>query len=399
MKAKLWQTSTTGLLHPLVEAYTVGDDYKLDQQLLGYDILASKAHASMLASIGVLTKAELKKLIVALDNLNEEWASGVFKISQSDEDGHTAIEQYLTDKLGPIGKKIHTGRSRNDQALVMLRLYLKDNLEQVAFLNQDLVDAFNMAGKKAGKTPMPGYTHSQKAMPTTVATWLGSFGSAFADSHTILDATLTLIDQNPLGSAAGFGVSLPIDRDFTTESLKFQKTQSNPMYCGLSRGLFELQAVQALNPLMILAGKFAQDMLMFTTQEFSFFSLPDNLTTGSSIMPHKRNYDLFEIMRGQSHAFSAYAQQLQAIASGTGSGYNRDLQLTKGITLKAFEVAKNTLEVMALAVTQLKIDKVKLEAAMTEDLLTVTEINKLVQNGMPFRDAYVEVKQRLNLLH
>lgn len=397
-KAKLWQSGSGGL-HPLVEEYTVGDDYMLDQQLLGYDIQASKAHAAMLQSIGILTKTELKKLLKALDELFEEWNSGVFKVNQSHEDGHTAIELYLTEKLGPIGKKIHTGRSRNDQALVMLRLYLKDNLQHVASLNTELVDAFEQAGKTVGETPMPGYTHSQKAMPTTVATWLDSFASAFGDANIMLNAALDLIDQNPLGSAAGFGVSLPIDRDFTTENLKFQKTQVNPMYCGLSRGLFELQAVHALNPIMVLAGKFAQDMLMFTTQEFAFFSLPDSMTTGSSIMPHKRNYDLFEIMRGQSNAFAAYGMQLQAIAGGNGSGYNRDLQLTKGITLKAYETAKNTIEVLTLAVAHLEINKEKLSEAMSDELMSVAEINKLVEKGVPFRDAYMEVKQRLNLLH
>lgn len=395
MKTKLWQTGSGGTLHPLVEMYTVGDDYKFDQQLLGYDIKASQAHVAMLASVGLLTKSELKQLIKTLEGLYEEWFSGTFKVLPAHEDGHTAIELYLTDKLGTIGKKVHAGRSRNDQALVMLRLYLKDNLQQVASLVLELVNAYDGAAKKAGNTPMPGYTHSQKAMPTTVAIWLDSFGSAFEDSQGLINAVLDLIDQNPLGSAAGFGVSLPIDREFTTKQLEFQKTQSNPMYCGLSRGLFELQAVQALNPIMILAGKFAQDMLLFTAQEFNFFSLPENLTTGSSIMPHKCNYDIFEIMRGQSHAFGGFSQQLQSIASGNGSGYNRDLQLTKGITLTAFEVAKDTLSVLALAVSQLKINDKVLAKAMTEEMSSVTRINKLVKQGMPFREAYQKVKSAM----
>jgi argininosuccinate lyase len=395
MKSKLWQTGDSGELHPLVESYTVGNDYELDQHLLGYDIQASKAHVAMLQSIGILTKSELKKLTTALDELHEEWASGVFQVKQSDEDGHTAIELYLTNKLGETGKKVHTGRSRNDQALVMLRLYLKDNLNQVAVLVNELADAYMAASKKAGNTPMPGYTHGQKAMPTTVATWLESFGAGFEDTQLLLAATNELIDQNPLGSAAGFGVSLPIDRAFTTKSLAFQKTQSNPMYCGLSRGLFELMAVQVLNPLMVLAGKFAQDMHLFTSQEFNFFSLPHILTTGSSIMPHKRNYDLFEIIRGNAHAFSGYSQQLQAVAVGAGSGYNRDIQLTKGITINAFNTAKSTLEVLTLAVSHLKINKEVLSSAMTDELNSVAKINKLVEQGVTFRDAYQEIKQKL----
>jgi len=392
---KLWQSGSGQGLHPLVENYTVGDDYLLDQRLLGYDIHASEAHVAMLQSIGILTKTELKELNEALGSLYKEWVSGFFKVLPEHEDGHTAIEIYLTEKLGQVGKKIHTGRSRNDQALVMMRLYLKDKLAELAGMSTQVAMTYETAAKKAGATPMPGYTHSQKAMPTTVATWLCSFADGFADVQALLTATIGIIDQNPLGSAAGFGVSLPIDRQHTTNSLDFQKTQANPMYCGLSRGLFELMAVQALSPLMVLAGKFAQDMLMFTTQEFNFFSLPANLTTGSSIMPHKHNYDLFEIMRGQVNGFGSYSQQLQAIACGTGSGYNRDLQLTKGITIAAIDSTMATLKVLELSVGQLKLNKDALVAAMTGELNTVAELNKLVERGVPFRDAYQVVKQGL----
>jgi argininosuccinate lyase len=392
-KRKLWQDETLETLNSMIESYTVGNDYLLDQQLLGYDIKATKAHVAMLHSIDLLTKDELKHLNEALDTLYKDWDSGSFTVTNEHEDGHTAIELYLTEKLGDTGKKIHAGRSRNDQSLVMLRLYLKDNLQQMSSLLKTLVKAYASATKKVGETPMPGYTHGQKAMPTTVATWLDSFRVAFADTLIVIDATSQLIDQNPLGSAAGFGVSLPIDREYTTKYLKFQKTQENPMYCGLSRGLFELMAVQALNPIMVLAGKFAQDMLLFTTQEFNFFSLPRNFTTGSSIMPHKQNYDLFEIMRGRAHAFSAYAQQLQAICAGTSSGYSRDLQLTKEITLNAFEITKGTIAVLALAVSSLQVNETALANAMTGELQTVAEINRLVEQAMPFRDAYLQVKK------
>ncbi|HZL08234.1 MAG TPA: lyase family protein, partial [Candidatus Dormibacteraeota bacterium] len=261
-----------------------------------------------------------------------------------------------------------------------------------------LADAFAAAATNAGSTPMPGYTHMQKAMPTTVAIWLSSFADGFTDSRKILAATLEVIDQNPLGSAAGFGVSVGIDRDHTTKTLGFARTQKNTMYCGLSRSLFELLAVQALTPLMVLAGKFAQDMLMFTTEEFGFFSLPDSFTTGSSIMPHKHNYDLFEVMRGNAHSFTSYTGQLQAISVGMGSGYQRDLQLTKGTTLHAFDIAKSTLEVLALAVSSLRIDEKRLKDAITPEMLSVTAINKLVEQGVPFRDAYNQVKLELHKL-
>ncbi len=394
MTNKLWQASQGGL-HPLVEQYTAGDDIIYDQQLLGYDITASMAHAKMLESVGLLTSEELQELLKGLTELQKLWEAGSFQITQDQEDGHTAIEQYLTEQLGEVGKKIHAGRSRNDQALVMMRLYLKDSLEQLSASVANTAATYLTAAEKYGDVPMPGYTHLQKAMPTWVSTWLGSFADGFGDVQPLIDVTKDIIDQNPLGSAAGFGVSLPIDRQHTTDTLGFAKVQANPMYCGLSRGLFELMVVQALAPAMVLAGKFAQDMLVFTTQEFNFFSLPDDLTTGSSIMPHKHNYDLFEIMRGQANAYGGYSQQLQSVINGTGSGYNRDLQLTKATTLNAIKVAKDTLEVLSLAVSQLRVNEDVLAAAMTGELNTVDQANKLVQQGMSFRDAYNQVKQGL----
>ncbi len=396
--SKLWQVSGNVKLHPLVEAYTIGQDYLSDQQLLGYDIVASKAHAEMLQSIGVLSREESVKLTAVLDELYNKWEHGNFVIEQHQEDGHTAIEQYVIDQLGDIGKKLHTGRSRNDQSLVMTRLYLKHSLGQALELTSRLADVFNQTADKAGNTVMPGYTHMQKAMPTTVAIWLTSFADGFSDLRGLLEAIRDIIDQNPLGSAAGFGVSLGIDREHTTKSLGFKKTQNNTMYCGLSRGLFELLSVQALSPLMVLSGKFAQDMLLFTTEEFGFFSLPASFTTGSSIMPHKHNYDVFEIMRGNAHAFGSYVAQLQSISGSIGSGYQRDLQLTKAITLQAFLIAMTTLEVLYEAVSSLKIHRVKLAASITPEMLSVSRINKLVEQGVPFRDAYNQVKLELHKL-
>lgn len=390
---KLWQSTATGTLHPLIEAYTIGDDQVLDQMLLGHDITATKAHAHMLEKIGVLTHEEYRQLADALDELLQAWQQGEFKLTTEHEDGHTAIELYLTEKLGPIGKKVHTGRSRNDQALVMMRLYIKTELETVVDKLQAVAQAY--AGKIAsiGQTEMPGYTHTQKAMPSSVGMWLGSYHDAFSDLRQLVTHSIAAIDQNPLGSAAGFGVTLPLDRQMTTDELGFATIQENPMYCGLSRGIFELIAVQALNPIMTFAGKFAEDMLLFTSQEFNYFKLPVTMTTGSSIMPHKRNYDVFEIMRATAHAFPNYAFQLQAIATGAGSGYHRDLQLTKKITMDAFTSALDTLEVLALCVSELEANTDRLAEAMTDELYTVAKINELVEKGVPFRDAYQQVKQ------
>ncbi len=393
MASKLWQSTATGSLHPLVESYTVGDDQVLDQHLLGHDITATKAHAHMLEKIGVLTSDEYQQLAAALDELLNEWKTGTFTLTSEHEDGHTAIELYLTEKLGPIGKKVHTGRSRNDQALVMMRLFIKTELEAVAEKLAAVAQAY--AGKIAtiGQTEMPGYTHTQKAMPTTISMWLGSYHDAFHDLRQLVAHSIAAIDQNPLGSAAGFGVTLPLDRQMTTSELGFAKVQENPMYCGLSRGVFELIAVQALNPIMVFAGKFAEDMLLFTSQEFNYFKLPVTMTTGSSIMPHKRNYDVFEIMRATAHAYPNYALQLQAISTGAGSGYHRDLQLTKKITMDAFTSALDTLEVLALCVSELEANTKRLAEAMTDELYTVAKINELVEKGVPFRDAYQQVKQ------
>lgn len=394
-KTKLWHINNTPSLHPLIEAYTVGTDYQLDQKLLGYDIQASKAHANMLQHIGVLSVTEANKLMHALDDLRDSWAKGDFEVTQEQEDGHTAIEAYLIERLGDIGKKIHAGRSRNDQALVMMRLYLKDQMEQANKQLAQLAKAFKEVAKRAGDTPMPGYTHMQKAMPSTVGAWLRAYSDAFQDGQVLIDATLQIIDQNPLGSAAGFGTTLAVDRTHTTKALGFKRTQENPLYCGLSRGLFELMAVQALQTPMLLAGKFAQDMILFTTQEFDFFSLPNSLTTGSSIMPHKQNYDVFEVMRGHAHVFGSYAQQLQAIVGGVGSGYHRDLQLTKATAINGCETAIATLEILAFVLKHLVIHKDKLIASITLDMLSVTHINELVDQGMPFRDAYIQVKKTL----
>ncbi len=393
---KLWQGDHGSVLEPLIEKYTIGNDHIWDQQLLGYDIQASRAHGGMLHAIGTLSDDEWQRLAQTFDDLYAAWKAGNFVIQEHQEDSHTAIEHHLVEALGDTGKKINTARSRNDQVLVMMRLYLKDSLREILAQTAGVVDAFTQRATQAGSVPMPGYTHMQKAMPTTVATWLGSFGDGFSDLQKILIATLEVIDQNPLGSAAGFGVSLKIDREQTTKALGFHRTQENPMYCAMSRGYFELLCLQTLNPVMVLAGKFARDMLLFTGQEFEFFSLPDSFTTGSSIMPHKHNYDLFEIMRGHSSSFPAHAQQLQAIVGSIGSSYQRDLQLTKEITVKALSTVEITLEVLTLAVKSMKLNEANLRASITEEMLSVTEINKLVEQGVPFRDAYNQIKSKLN---
>ncbi len=391
---KLWQIQTS--LHPLVETYTVGQDNLADQKLLPYDIKASKAHADMLHKTGVLAADENHQLQTGLDEILQKWKKGQFIITADQEDSHTAIENYLTLRLGATGKKIHTGRSRNDQAMVMVRLYLKENLTAIDKQTANLAKTLAAQAQKHSQTVMPGYTHGQKAMPTTVRTWLDSFAQGFKDSRIQINSALKLIDQNPLGSASGFGINTKlVDRQFTTKQLDFAKTQTNPQYCGLSRGMFEGAVLQSLALPMQLCGRFAADMMLFTMPEFRYFSLPDSFTTGSSIMPQKRNYDLFEIMRANVRTFLSKTNETQQITTGLISGYNRDTQATKQLLIENLELFNSTIQLLDLAAQNLAVHQDNLKSAMTDELYATDKVYHLVEQGTPFRDAYVKVKREL----
>jgi len=393
-RTKLWQVGDGP--HPLVEAYTVGEDFRIDSQyMVPYDVQASTAHAEMLCSIGILTKEELEQAKKGLAEVEVEWRAGRFKITQEMEDCHTAIEQYLTTKYGDVGKKIHTGRSRNDQSLTMLRLYMKATLQEFAGLAVSVADKFAAQSKLHGDVAMPGYTHLQKAMPTTVGVWLESFSHAFRDTDRITKSTIDLVNQNPLGSAAGFGINhLVLDRQKTTELMKFERLQENVMYCGFSRGHFEMITLQALNIPMVIASRFATDMMMFTQQETAFFSLPDQFVTGSSIMPQKKNYDLFEIMRANGKVFASLQSQVQSTIVGLGSGYHRDFQVTKKAFVEAVGLAMTTLRLLEVCLPELKVNTERLKAAMTQELFVTDDVYKRVAAGELFRDAYLDVKRK-----
>lgn len=391
--SKLWDKSAK--LNPAVEAYTVGNDYLLDMKLLPYDLKASLAHAKMLAAKDLLSEAEYKNIEKALAEIKNLYEAGDFAIKPEQEDGHTAIEQYITKEYGEAGKKIHTGRSRNDQVLTALRLYMKDILGELEAKLEFLNKIYTQKAQDAKDIPMPGYTHMQKAMPSSVSAWFSGYAEALNDLTVLVKATGEVIDQSPLGSAAGFGVKgLDIDREITTKELGLSQIQS-PIYAGLSRGYFELMILQNCELIMTLCGRFASDMLLFTTQEFDYFSLPVEYTTGSSIMPNKRNYDLFEVMRGNAKISAAYSMQVQNIVAGIGSGFQRDLQLTKEPFLKGTELALTTLELLAKVVTEIKINDKKLRAAMSEDLYATEKAYELVKQGIPFREAYMKVKDEL----
>lgn len=392
---KLWQKSNNQSVDKDVESYTIGNDYILDMELVAYDIQGSRAHARGLKKIGILTTKELHMLEKGLNKIFTLWKSGKFHIAPEQEDMHTAIEDFLTNICGDTGKKIHTGRSRNDQILVALRLFSLDKLHTTFSLIKDLIKAMNVTIKKYQTYKMPGYTHMQRAMPTTVSTWLGSYRDALADDVVLLKSVQNILDQNPLGSAAGYGENiLGIDRTFTARELGFKRVQKNPIYSAMSRGKFELMMLQALSHIMMDLGKLASDLLLFTTQEFGFFDLPHSFKTGSSIMPQKKNFDVLELMRGNVAIFNGYVFQIQELIKNLPLGYNRDFQLMKEPFLKGVSLAMNTIAIATKVVSHLHVNQDAIQRACTPDLYATDEAYQLVKNGMPFRDAYREVGKK-----
>lgn len=396
---KIWDRKgakeTNSQVNKAVEDYTVGVDYLLDLELLPYDIQGSLAHAKMLHEIKIISTKELATATEGLNEILKLWKAGKFKIDKSQEDSSTAIEMYLTEKYGDVGKKIHTGRSRNDQILVTTRLFTKEKFIQIEKDTKEVIKALEIQIKKQGKVKMPGYTHMQRAMPSSVGMWLGSYRDSLKDDLILLSAAREIIDQNPLGSAAGYGENiLGLDRKFTTEELNFKRVQNNPMYCGFSRGKFENIVLQAMGNVMFDLGKLASDLLLFTTKEYNFFALPDSFRTGSSIMPQKKNYDVLELTRGNIGIFEGYKDQIGNVIRNLPAGYNRDFQLTKEPYMKGMKLAQDTINIMSLVVKNLEVKRENLEKACTPELYATDEALKLVKGGKSFREAYQEVKEK-----
>jgi len=393
--AKLWNTQQ-GKLHPAIEAYTVGEDYKLDMILMPYDIEASKAHAKGLHKIGILNDEELDQLIEGLDKLMKKWEAGDIEITLKDEDCHTVIENFLIEKYGEVGKKIHTARSRNDQVLTALRLMMKADIKKLTHATKELSQTFNKQAEKYPLSPLPGYTHTQQAMPSSVAMWCENFAEALNDDAEFLNTIYTHINKNPLGSAAGYGVSFPLDRKFTAQEMGFAEVQKNPIYCQNSRGKFESLFLEGLAQIMLTLGRYASDMLFFTTQECKFFSVDPSLTTGSSIMPQKKNLDGLEILRGNVSVIIGYQQIIKDISKGLISGYHRDLQLIKKYLIESIKIVITSIEVAKLYVEGSTPNEKEIEAKITPEIHMAEHANKLVQEkGIPFRDAYMQVKNQL----
>jgi argininosuccinate lyase len=393
--AKLWQSTSTSL-HPLVEKYTVGNDYILDAKLLPFDIEASIAHSHALVKMKVLTVAEQKKLEAGLKEILKLHNAGKFEILQSDEDCHTAIENYLVKKLGTLGKKIHTCRSRNDQVLVATRLYTRKKLKQISAEVVKTQKVFLKLAKKYEFLPMPGYTHTRRAMPSSVGHWAAAYVEELINDHMILESAYKLNDQNPLGAAAGFGINMPLDRKLTTKLMGFDRVQVNSLYCVNSRGPTESYILSVCTKIMMTLGRLSNEMIWFSTPEFAFFQFPNEFTTGSSIMPQKKNPDVFEILRSNVNVIVALQSQIKDISKNLISGYNRDTQLTKEPLIKGLGITRRSLEIVALVMEKVTPNKEVLMNSISPEFLAVHEANRLVKKGMAFRDAYQQVKENLD---
>ncbi len=380
-----------------VKEFTSGEDVTLDQFLVKYDVLGNLAHATMLSKIGILSASELEKLKRELKTILKLDKEDRFQINTFDEDVHLKVEDYLTRKLDEIGKKIHTGRSRNDQVLVDTRLFSKERLLTIQEKVLDLCSVLVEFGEKNKATPMPGYTHFRKAMPSSVGLWILSFAESLLDDLILIKASYNLNNQNPLGSAAGFGVPINIDRELTTKLLGFEKVQNNVLYVQNSRGKIESAILSALSQIMLDLGKFSNDLIVFSSDEFEFFELPEFLCTGSSIMPKKRNPDVLELIRARSNKVFSYLSQTISIIKDLPSGYNRDLQETKEPLIRSFNIVDSCLDMAEAVIKNLKINENKLVNAFNSQIFAADEALNMVSKGTPFRDAYKNVE--LNFLH
>lgn len=389
---KLWDKGYA--LDKQVEEFTVGDDYIIDLKLVKYDCLASIAHAKMLGSIGILSKKEVARLTMQLERIIRLWERGEFKISKEQEDVHTAIENELTQRLGELGKKIHTARSRNDQVLTALRLYYKDNLRACIALSRQFMASASAFSSTYGSIRFPGYTHTRKAMPSSISLWTGAFIHSMGDNIKLLQSAYDLVDQSPLGTGAGYGIPIDIDREFTAKALGFAKVQPNPIYVQMSRGKFESTMLSALSQVMLDINKLASDLIVFSMPEFGYFIIPDRFTTGSSIMPHKKNPDVLELMRAKYHVVVSCEMQVKGISGNLLTGYNRDMQLTKEPTMQGLEITQQSLRIASHLFKGLKVDAEKCEEGLTEEVYATSHAYDLVKKGVPFRDAYKKISKK-----
>ncbi|MFT6795181.1 MAG: argininosuccinate lyase [Maribacter sp.] len=379
-----------------IDHFTVGNDRELDLHLAKYDVIASKAHAKMLGKIGLLTEKETNELVSELDNIAAKIENGSFIIEKNFEDMHSKIEFQLTLALGDTGKKIHTARSRNDQVLVAMHLYLKDELEEIKAMTKTLFDLLLNLADKYKRVLLPGYTHLQIAMPSSFGLWFSAYAESLIDDLYFIDAAYKVADQNPMGSAAGYGSSFPVDRSFTTKEMGFETMKYNVVAAQMGRGKVEKATAFGMANIAATLSKMAMDICLYMSQNFDFISFPDELTTGSSIMPHKKNPDVFELVRGKCNKLQSIPNQLTMVINNLPSGYHRDLQLVKEIIVPAIQDMKACLEIMSFSLREIKVNEGILEDPKYDYLFSVDTLNELVQNGMPFRDAYKQMGKEIN---
>ena len=375
----------------LIESFTVGKDRELDLCLAKYDVEGSMAHIKMLESIGLLTAEELDILLPALQEILEKIEKNEFVIEDGVEDVHSQIEFLLTEKLGDIGKKIHSGRSRNDQVLVDLKLFFRDEIKNIAAAIQKLFDRLQLLSEEHKDKLMPGYTHLQIAMPSSFGLWFGAYAESLTDDMLLLLAAYKIANQNPLGSAAGYGSSFPLNREMTTELLQFDNPHYNVVAAQMSRGKTERALGAAISAVASTLGHLAMDICMWMCGNFGFVSFPDELTTGSSIMPHKKNPDVFEIMRGKCNRLQAIPNELALLTANLPLGYNRDLQLMKDIIFPATTELISCLEMADFMLQHIKVKADILDDKLYDYIFTVEDVNRLAASGMPFRDAYKKI--------
>ncbi len=390
---KLWNNKNS--TNKKINQFTVGKDVYYDLFLAEYDCQASIAHAKMLQKIGVFSRSESKKVISELEKIKFKSEKGEFLIEDEFEDVHSKIEYELTQKLGDLGKKIHTARSRNDQILVALQLFLKKEIKGIKLLAKTFFDLLISLAKKHKNDLMPGYTHFQIAMPSSFGLWFSAYAESLIDDVEFLNVAKFLVNQNPLGSAAGFGTSFPIDRMETTKELKFDDLKYNSMAAQMSRGKIELTTSNAIASLANTLSKFAMDICLYMAKEYDFISFPNKLTTGSSIMPHKKNPDVFELIRGKCNILKSLPTQITMLTANLPSGYHREMQLAKGPIIEAIINIKECLEIFTESLKSIKIKKDILKDPKYENIYSVDSLNEYVKKGMPFRDAYQKMKEKI----
>lgn len=386
---KLWQKDKTSLQE--VEKFTIGRDQEMDMFLAPFDVLGSLAHIEMLESIGLLQKDELNVLQAELKKIYKRIMSGEFRVESGVEDIHSQVELELTKALGDVGKKIHSGRSRNDQVLVDLKLYLRHEIEQVVLEVDSLFNLLLSQSEKYKDYLMPGYTHFQLAMPSSFGLWFGAYAESLVDDVITLQGAYKVVNKNPLGSAAGYGSSFPLNRTMTTRLLGFEDLNYNVVYAQMGRGKTERVVASALSNIAATLGKLSMDACIFLNQHFAFISFPDELTTGSSIMPHKKNPDVFELVRGRCNQLIALPNDIALVTANLPSGYHREMQLLKETLFPAIQSIKDCLRMVHLMISNIEVKQNILQDDKYKYIFSVEEVNRLVLEGVPFRDAYRQI--------